>query len=126
MSTLVFKMTDDHEVKDLKNVKTVWDKEGFALFFSRAAIPWYRDSGAERIYYKHLGFYAYRRGFLKTFASLPVGEWENAEKLEQLRAVEYGYKIKIVKSPYDSFEVDTPSDIKVAERILAERKAKRR
>jgi 3-deoxy-manno-octulosonate cytidylyltransferase (CMP-KDO synthetase) len=126
MSTLVFKMTDDHEVKDLKNVKTVWDKERFALFFSRVPIPYYRDSGSERIYYKHLGFYAYRRRFLKTFAGLPVGEWENAEKLEQLRAVEYGYKIKIVDSSCDSFEVDTPSDVKVAERILAERKARRR
>ena len=64
--------------------------------------------------------------FLKTFASLPVGEWENAEKLEQLRAVEYGYKIKIVESPFDSYEVDTPSDIKIAERILSERKSQRR
>jgi 3-deoxy-manno-octulosonate cytidylyltransferase (CMP-KDO synthetase) len=126
MSTLVFKITDDHEVKDLKNVKTVWDKEGFALFFSRSPIPHYRDLGSEKIYYKHLGFYAYRREFLKTFASLPVGEWENAEKLEQLRAVEYGYKIKIVESPYDSYEVDTPSDIKIAERILSERKSQRR
>lgn len=126
MSTLVFQITDDHEVKDIKNVKTVWDNENFALFFSRSIIPYYRDSGSERIYYKHLGFYAYRRSFLKTFASLPVGEWENAEKLEQLRAVEYGYKIKIVKSLYDSFEVDTSSDIKIAERILAERKTKKK
>ncbi len=123
MSTLVFKITDDREIADLKNVKTVWDKEGFALFFSRAPIPCYRDSGSERIYYKHLGFYAYRREFLTTFASLPAGEWENAEKLEQLRAVEHGYKIKIVESPYDSFEVDTPSDIRIAESILAHRTA---
>jgi 3-deoxy-manno-octulosonate cytidylyltransferase (CMP-KDO synthetase) len=121
MSTLVFKITDDREVQDIKNVKTVWDKEGFALFFSRAPIPHYRDSGSEKIYYKHLGFYAYRRKFLKTFASLPLGEWESAEKLEQLRALEYGYKIKIVESPSDSYEVDTPSDIEVAERILSQR-----
>ncbi|MBP1741991.1 MAG: 3-deoxy-D-manno-octulosonate cytidylyltransferase, partial [Deltaproteobacteria bacterium] len=64
MSTLVFKMTDAREVKDIKNVKTVWDKEGFALFFSRAPIPYYRDSASEKIYYKHLGFYAYRKQFL--------------------------------------------------------------
>ncbi len=107
-------------------MKTVMNKEGFALFFSRATIPWYRDSGSERIYYKHLGFYAYRMEFLKTFASLPVGEWENAEKLEQLRAVEYGYKIKIVKSPYDSFEVDHPDDIRIAESILEKESAERR
>jgi 3-deoxy-manno-octulosonate cytidylyltransferase (CMP-KDO synthetase) len=126
MSTLVFKIDDDREVKDIKNVKTVWDKDGFALFFSRAPIPYYRDSGSERIYYKHLGLYAYRREFLKTFASLPPGEWENAEKLEQLRALEHGYKIKVVESPFDSFEVDTPSDIKIAERILSQRKSQRR
>lgn len=121
MSTLVFKITDDREVRDIKNVKTVWDKHYFALFFSRAPIPYYRDSGSEKIYYKHLGFYAYRREFLMAFASLPMGELEEAEKLEQLRALEYGYKIKIVESPYDSFEVDTPSDIQVAEEILFQR-----
>jgi 3-deoxy-manno-octulosonate cytidylyltransferase (CMP-KDO synthetase) len=126
MSTLVFRITDDREVRDLKNVKTVWDKERFALFFSRAAIPCYRDSGSEKIYYKHLGFYAYQRKFLKTFASLPLGEWENAEKLEQLRAIEYGYKIKIVESPSDSYEVDTPSDIRIAESILSQRNPRRR
>jgi 3-deoxy-manno-octulosonate cytidylyltransferase (CMP-KDO synthetase) len=121
MSTLVFKITDDHEARDIKNVKTVSDKQGFALFFSRSPIPYYRDSRSENIYYKHLGFYAYRRGFLKTFARLPLGEWENAEKLEQLRALEYGYKIKVVESPFDSYEVDTPSDVKIAEKILLQR-----
>jgi 3-deoxy-manno-octulosonate cytidylyltransferase (CMP-KDO synthetase) len=126
MSTLVFKITDDREVKDSRNVKTVWDKQLFALFFSRAPIPYYRDSGSERIYYKHLGFYAYRGGFLKTFANLPLGEWENAEKLEQLRALEYGYKIRIVESPFDSHEVDTPRDLKIAEEILSRRKLRTR
>jgi 3-deoxy-manno-octulosonate cytidylyltransferase (CMP-KDO synthetase) len=126
MSTLVFRITDDREVKDIKNVKTVWDKQGFALFFSRSAIPYYRDSGSGNIYYKHLGFYAYRRGFLKTFARLPLGEWEKAEKLEQLRALEYGYKIRIVESSFDSYEVDTPGDIKIAEKMLMQRKSQRR
>jgi 3-deoxy-manno-octulosonate cytidylyltransferase (CMP-KDO synthetase) len=126
MSTLVFKITDDREVKDSRNVKTVWDKQLFALFFSRAPIPYYRDSGSEKIYYKHLGFYAYRREFLRTFASLPPGEWEEAEKLEQLRALEYGYKIRIVESPFDSHEVDTPRDIKIAEEILSRRKLRTR
>jgi 3-deoxy-manno-octulosonate cytidylyltransferase (CMP-KDO synthetase) len=126
MSTLVFRITEDREVNDIRNVKTVWDRQGFALFFSRAPIPYYRDSRSENIYYKHLGFYAYRKGFLKTFASLPLGEWENAEKLEQLRPLEYGYKIKVVESPFDSYEVDTPSDIKIAERILLRRPSQRR
>jgi 3-deoxy-manno-octulosonate cytidylyltransferase (CMP-KDO synthetase) len=129
MSTLVFKVMDERGVNDPRNpkhAKTVMNKEGFALFFSRSPVPCYRDSGSDRIYYKHLGFYAYRREFLNTFASLPVGDWENAEKLEQLRAVEYGYKIKIVQSPYDSFEVDHPDDIKIAEGILEKESSERR
>jgi 3-deoxy-manno-octulosonate cytidylyltransferase (CMP-KDO synthetase) len=122
MSTLVFRIADERGVNDPKNpkhVKTVSDKDGYALFFSRSLIPFYRDSGTDKVYYKHLGFYAYRVDFLKTFAGLPLGTLEDAEKLEQLRAVEHGYKIKIVESPYDSFEVDSPDDIPVAERILA-------
>jgi 3-deoxy-manno-octulosonate cytidylyltransferase (CMP-KDO synthetase) len=129
MSTLVFKVGDEDGVNDPRNpkhAKTVMNREGFALFFSRAPIPCYRDPGPERAYFKHLGFYAYRREFLRTFASLPVGEWENAEKLEQLRAVEHGYKIKIIESPYDSFEVDQPDDIRIAESILAKEDAERR
>jgi 3-deoxy-manno-octulosonate cytidylyltransferase (CMP-KDO synthetase) len=122
MSTLVFQITDERGENDPRNpkhVKTVSDKEGDALFFSRSVIPHYRDSGADRVYYKHLGFYAYRVRFLTKFATLPVGVLEEAEKLEQLRAVEHGYKIKVVESPCDSFEVDTPEDIEIAERILA-------
>jgi 3-deoxy-manno-octulosonate cytidylyltransferase (CMP-KDO synthetase) len=123
MSTLVFRIADERGVNDPRNpkhVKTVSDKDGYALFFSRSLIPHYRESGADKIYYKHLGFYAYGVDFLKTFARLPLGALEDAEKLEQLRAVEYGYKIKIVESPYDSFEVDTPDDINIAEKILAQ------
>jgi 3-deoxy-manno-octulosonate cytidylyltransferase (CMP-KDO synthetase) len=129
MSTLVFRIADergDNDPRNPKHVKTVFDKAGDALFFSRSLIPFHRDPGANRVYYKHLGFYAYRVGFLKKFAGLPVGVLEDAEKLEQLRAVEHGYKIKIVESPCDSFEVDTPEDIKVAERILARVRTQRR
>jgi 3-deoxy-manno-octulosonate cytidylyltransferase (CMP-KDO synthetase) len=123
MSTLVFRTPHQDGLNDPRNpkhVKTVSDRDGYALFFSRSLIPYYRDSSADMVYYKHLGFYAYRVDFLKTFARLPLGTLEDAEKLEQLRAVEYGYKIKIVESPYDSFEVDTPDDINIAERILAQ------
>jgi 3-deoxy-manno-octulosonate cytidylyltransferase (CMP-KDO synthetase) len=129
MSTLVFRISDERGVNDPRNpkhVKTVSDKDGYALFFSRSLIPHYRDCGADRVYYKHLGFYAYRVGFLKKFATLPVGVLEDAEKLEQLRAVEHGYKIKVVESPCDSFEVDTPEDIEIAERILARESTQKR
>jgi 3-deoxy-manno-octulosonate cytidylyltransferase (CMP-KDO synthetase) len=129
MSTLVFRIGDergDNNPRNPKHVKTVFDKDGYALFFSRSVIPHYRDSGSDRVYYKHLGFYAYRVDFLKTFARLPLGTLEDAEKLEQLRTVEHGYKIKVVQSPYDSFEVDTPDDIPIAERILAQGSSKTR
>jgi 3-deoxy-manno-octulosonate cytidylyltransferase (CMP-KDO synthetase) len=129
MSTLVFRVADERGVNDPRNpkhVKTVSDKAGYALFFSRSLIPFHRDPGADKVYYKHLGFYAYRVDFLKTFASLPMGTLEDAEKLEQLRAVEHGYKIKIVESPYDSFEVDSPDDIQMAERILAQESTQKR
>ncbi len=129
MSTLVFRIADergDNDPRNPKHVKTVCDKDGYALFFSRSLIPFHRDPGTAKVYYKHLGFYAYRLGFLSTFARLPMGSLEDAEKLEQLRAVEHGYKIKVVESPYDSFEVDTPDDVAVAQRILARESTQKR
>jgi 3-deoxy-manno-octulosonate cytidylyltransferase (CMP-KDO synthetase) len=69
-------------------------------------------------YYKHLGFYAYRKGFLLTFVGLPEGEWERFEKLEQLRAMEFGYAIKVVLTEHDSVEVDTPKDVLRVEELL--------
>jgi 3-deoxy-manno-octulosonate cytidylyltransferase (CMP-KDO synthetase) len=70
-------------------------------------------------YYKHLGFYAYRKGFLLTFVGLPEGEWERFEKLEQLRALEYGYTIQVVLTEHDSVEVDTPDDLKRVEEMIS-------
>jgi 3-deoxy-manno-octulosonate cytidylyltransferase (CMP-KDO synthetase) len=118
MSTLMYKISKDHEVKDIRNVKVVTDKDGFALYFSRSPIPFYRDPKSVKTYYKHLGFYGYRMDFLVRFAGLPVGQFENIEKLEQLRAIEHGYRIKVVETPFDSIEVDSPKDIKEVEEIL--------
>lgn len=118
MTTLIYKISEHHEVQDMRNVKTVMDKEGFALYFSRSPIPYFRDSGPVRVYYKHLGFYAYRMDFLQVFASLPPGDLENKEKLEQLRALEHGYKIKVIETTHDSIEVDSPKDIREVEVLL--------
>ncbi len=94
-------------------MKTVFDRHGKALYFSRSPIPFQRnpDETAQPTYYKHLGFYAYRKGFLLTFVGLPEGEWERFEKLEQLRALEFGYEIRVVLTEHDSVEVDTPKDL---------------
>ena len=118
MGTLKYKFTDESEVENTNYVKVVTDKNGFALFFSRSPIPFFRNSKSVRVLYKHLGFYGYRMDFLAKFASLPVGRLESAEKLEQLRALEYGFRIKVAESPFDSVEVDTPEDIKKVEELM--------
>ena len=119
MSTLKYEITGEREIDNPNRVKVVTGKGGFALFFSRSAIPFFRDSRSNVAYYKHLGFYAYRKNFLAKFGGLPVGELESSEKLEQLRALEYGFKIKVVETPFDSIEVDTPADIKRVEQIMS-------
>lgn len=111
MSTLIYKIVRLEELGDPNHVKTVFDKNGYALYFSRATIPFFRGEGKPPDYYKHLGFYAYRKSFLARFVNLPVGIWEASEKLEQLRALEHGYRIKVVLTPHDSIEVDTPADL---------------
>ena len=119
MSTLIYRIRDQREIDDRNCVKVVMDLNGFAIFFSRSPIPFYRDREIDRIYYKHLGFYAYRMDFLKRYPTLPRGRLEVAESLEQLRAIENGIKIKVVESPSDSYEVDTPQDIEKIERLLS-------
>ena len=118
MSTLKYRIHNESELNDPNHVKVVTDRMGFAIFFSRSPIPHFRDPGAQKIYYKHLGFYAYRMDFLQKFASLPRGTLEMAEKLEQLRVIEHGYRIKVVETKYDSLEVDRPEDIKRVEKLL--------
>lgn len=120
MSTLIYKIIRPEEITDPNHVKTVFDRHGKALYFSRSPIPFQRNPEEPQTptYYKHLGFYGYRKGFLLTFVGLPEGEWERFEKLEQLRALEYGYDIQVVLTEHDSIEVDTPKDLeRVAEMI---------
>ncbi|WP_136806288.1 3-deoxy-manno-octulosonate cytidylyltransferase [Desulfosediminicola flagellatus] len=120
MSTLIYKIIREEEIRDPNHVKTVFDRDNNALYFSRSPIPFQRNPEdiVSPTYYKHLGFYAYRKGFLLTFVALPEGEWERFEKLEQLRALEYGYKIKVTLTEHDSIEVDTPEDLKRVEAML--------
>ncbi len=93
MTTLAFPIEDEREITDPKDVKVTFNKQGFALYFSRSQIPFPRDPGTKVTYYKHLGFYAYTKEFLDTFVKLPSGHWEEIEKLEQLRALEHGFSI---------------------------------
>lgn len=119
ISTLAFKIIDPEEYENPKDVKVIMDHKGDALYFSRAPVPFARDEGETFDSYKHLGVYAYRRSFLEIFRKLPTGPLENIEKLEQLRALEFGHRINVVITPYDSPEVDLPSDIPRIEKLIA-------
>ncbi len=120
MSTLAFRIVDQREYTDPKDVKVTLDNDGFALYFSRSPIPWDRDGDKLPPAFKHLGIYAYRCEFLQEFSKLPQGHLERIEKLEQLRALEHGYRIKVVVTPYDSPEVDLPVDIERIEKKMAQ------
>lgn len=119
MSTLMYQIKDEKELHNTNHTKVVVDAKGYALYFSRLTIPFYRDQGSKTIHYKHLGIYAYRKKFLLTFTKLPYGVLEEAEKLEQLRALEHGFRIKVVETIFDSTEVDTPEDIKIVEQRIS-------
>ena len=117
MSTLAFKIVKAGEITDPKDCKVTFDNRGYALYFSRSPIPYARDAGTIFDTYKHLGIYAYTKRFLDTFRNLSEGRLEAIEKLEQLRAIEYGYQIKVIITEYDSPEVDLPGDISRIEKL---------
>ena len=118
MSTLIYKIVREEEITHPNAVKVVFDQDHFALYFSRSTIPYVRDRSAKASYYKHHGIYAYRRAFLKEFTKLPEGILEKLEALEQLRALEHGYRIKVVETPYDSVEVDTRQELERVRRLI--------
>jgi 3-deoxy-manno-octulosonate cytidylyltransferase (CMP-KDO synthetase) len=120
MSTLKFRIKDRNEIENPNIVKVVTDRDDFALYFSRYPIPFVRDRNTTDIaHYKHPGFYAYRKSFLVEFSRLPLGDLEKSEKLEQLRALEHGFKIKVPEIFTDSIEIDTPDDVPKIEAILS-------
>jgi 3-deoxy-manno-octulosonate cytidylyltransferase (CMP-KDO synthetase) len=110
MGTLKKKIEQPEEIANPNVVKVVTDLAGNAIYFSRAAIPHVRSDGALPLCYKHIGLYVYRRDFLLGYSDLPVGPLEQAERLEQLRALENGFKIRVVETEYESLGVDTPED----------------
>jgi len=110
-STLIYKIRREEEIRHPNAVKVAFDKDHFALYFSRATIPHDRDGKEPVSYYKHHGIYGYRRSFLRTFTGLEIGTLERIEALEQLRALENGYTIKVVETLHDSVEVDTPEEL---------------
>jgi len=120
MATLATPIIDGHEWNNPNVVKVVCDADGNALYFSRSPIPHLRDGAMPREALRHIGVYAYRRDFLMKFAALPEGVLERIEKLEQLRALEHGYKIRVVASVKPSLEVDTADDLARAREAAAD------
>ena len=129
VSTLARRITNVEEMKSPSVVKVVFDYNNFALYFSRSPIPFVRDakSNLEKIQsaeiYKHIGLYVYRRDALLKFTNLKPTDLEQIEKLEQLRFLENGMRVKIVYTEYDSLSVDTPKDLELARRFY-ERQSK--
>jgi 3-deoxy-manno-octulosonate cytidylyltransferase (CMP-KDO synthetase) len=111
MGTLKKRIERVADIQDPNVVKVVADAQGNALYFSRSAIPYARE-GDQPAYFKHIGLYVYRRDFLLSYPDLPVGPLERAERLEQLRALENGFKIRVIETEYESLGVDTPDDWK--------------
>ena len=118
MGALVHPIRTKEELVNPSVVKVVVDKGGSALYFSRSPLPYVIASAATPRYFKHIGPYAYRKGFLIRFTRLERGELEQAESLEQLRALENGFRIQIVETRFDSQEVDTPEDLEKVRRLM--------
>jgi 3-deoxy-manno-octulosonate cytidylyltransferase (CMP-KDO synthetase) len=113
MGTLKKRIEDPRELANPNVVKVVTDRFHNAIYFSRTLIPYVRDLGNPGAvqHYKHIGLYVYQRDFLLSYSQLPVGPLEQAERLEQLRALENGYSIRVVETEYESLGVDTPADL---------------
>ena len=110
MATVMTPMEDEVEQKNPNNVKVVTDKNGCALYFSRSLLPYPRNDAGTPVY-KHIGIYAYRRDFLLAYAKMAPTPLERTESLEQLRALENGYKIKCIRTNARFVGVDTPEDL---------------
>jgi len=142
IGTLAKMTSNAEEIFSPDVVKVVMDNEGFAMYFSRSPIPYYKnewelddsrfsplrvacgdkiqDSRLKTTYcYKHIGIYAYRKDVLLRFSKLPLAKLEKIEKLEQLRALENGFKIKVKETEFETIGVDTPQDLKRVERWLS-------
>ncbi len=116
MATVATELFDEEEMKNPNNVKVVIDKKNNALYFSRSLIPYPRNAGKAKVY-KHIGIYAYRRNFLLDYAKMEPTELEKSESLEQLRALENGFKIRVIKSDCKFIGVDTEEDLKLVNEI---------
>jgi len=120
ISTVAVPIKTPGDIMDPNVVKTVLDFDGNALYFSRAPIPWVRDTAAHQVvrHLKHLGLYVFQRDALLEYPTLPQGELERIEQLEQLRWMENGWKIRVAEVEHDAVSVDVPADVERVEKLL--------
>ncbi len=115
LASLMVHITDEEEISNPNTVKVIVDNRNFALYFSRSPIPYQRSTEIEAKYYKHKGIYAFRKSALMDFQRLPMLPLEATEKIEAIRYLEYGKKIKMVETNVSGIEIDTPEDLKRAQ-----------
>ena len=120
LATLAQEIFDEEEINNPNSVKVIWDKDNFALYFSRSPIPYPRETSFRASYFQHIGIYAFRKEALLNFSQLPMLQNEKAEKLEQLRYLEYGMKIKVLETGFMGIGIDTEEDLAKANRYLSE------
>ena len=118
LASLMREITNEDEVNNPNNVKVVVDQNGFALYFSRSVIPYPREKNVGVRYMQHIGIYAFRKQALLDFYSLPMQSLEASEKLEQLRYLEFGKRIKMVETTHVGIGIDTPEDLETARKML--------
>lgn len=119
MSTLKYKIDTMEEIENPNYVKVITDKKGYALYFSRSVIPYPRKLDIQN-YYKHVGIYGYKRDFVVEYAKMEPTPLELSESLEQLRALENGYRIKVMETPYKIIGVDTQEELEKVREYIKE------
>ncbi len=118
LASLMVEIQNQEDIDNPNNVKVVTDQNGFALYFSRSVIPYPREKNVGVRYMKHIGIYAFRKQALMDFYHLPMKSLEASEKLEQLRYLEYGKRIKMVETTHVGIGIDTPKDLEKARKML--------
>ena len=118
LASLKMKLKNKEDIENPNNVKVITDNQGFALYFSRSVIPFHRETSYDVNYFKHIGVYAFRKEALLKFAQLEMQPLEISEKIECIRYLEYGMKIKLIETEFVGVGIDTPEDLEKAKLIL--------
>ena len=118
LASLMREIIDKKDIENPNNVKVIVDQKGFALYFSRSVIPYPREENVGVRYMQHIGIYAFRKEALLDFCKLPMLSLEASEKLEQLRYLEYGKRIRMVETSHVGIGIDTPEDLEKARKMI--------